>query len=82
VHATIGLFEVNETISSCMAQQLQSLLASLCSIVDYELLNLPHIYEGICFGHVLSKACQYSTNDDKVSIGLRQMSVKYGQTGL
>jgi hypothetical protein len=26
VHATIGLFEVNETTGSCMAQQLQSLL--------------------------------------------------------
>jgi hypothetical protein len=29
---------------------------TLHSIVDYELLNLPQVYEGTCFGHVLSKA--------------------------
>ncbi len=81
MHATIGLFEVNETTDSCMAQQLQYLLekfglihqvlalvknegnnlaymaTTLCSIVDCELLNLPKVYEGTSFGHVLSKAC-------------------------
>jgi hypothetical protein len=81
VHATIGLFEVNETTNSCMAWQLQSLLekfglihwviafvknegsnlasmaSTLCSIVDCELLNLPKVYEGTSFGHVLFKTC-------------------------
>jgi len=81
MHGTIGLFEVNETTNSCMAQQLQSLLekfglihrvlafvkdegnnlvsmaTTLCSFVDCELLNLPKVYEGTSFGHVLSKAC-------------------------
>jgi hypothetical protein len=30
---------------------------TLRSIVDCELLNLIQVYEGICFGHVLFKAC-------------------------
>jgi len=52
------------------------------SIVDYELLNLQRVYEGTCFGCMLFKACQYATNDDKVSMGLSQVSVKDAQTCL
>jgi hypothetical protein len=55
---------------------------TLHSIVDYELLNLQQVYEGTCFGCVLFKACQYATNDDKVSMGLSQVSVKDAQTCL
>jgi hypothetical protein len=36
---------------------LASMATTLHSIVDYELPNLPHVYEGICFGHVLFKTC-------------------------
>ncbi len=61
---------------------LASIAIALHSIVDCELLNLPHAYEGICFGHMLSKACQYSMNDDKGSMGLRQVNVRYAQVGL
>jgi len=52
------------------------MVIALHSIVDCELLNLPHAYESTCFGHVLFKACQYSTNDDKGSMELRQVNVK------
>jgi len=55
---------------------------TLYSIVDREILNLLQIYEDTCFGHVLFKACQYATNDDKVFMGLRQVSVKDAQIGL
>jgi hypothetical protein len=34
------------------------------------------MYEGIYFGYVMSKACQYATNDDKVSVGLTLVNVK------
>jgi hypothetical protein len=34
------------------------------------------VYEGTCFGHVISKACEYATNDDKVLARLILMSVK------
>jgi hypothetical protein len=58
------------------------MVITLCSIIDCELLNLPWVYVGICFGHVLFKTCQYFTNDDKVSMGLKQVSVKDAQSGL
>jgi hypothetical protein len=48
---------------------LASMAITLHSIVDCELLNLPHAYEGTCFGHVLSKACQYSRMMTKVLWG-------------
>jgi hypothetical protein len=61
---------------------LSSMAPTLHSIIDCELLNLFHVYEGTCFGHVLFKTCQYSMNDDKVSMGLKKMSVKDAQIGL
>ncbi len=36
------------------------------SIIDYENLKILRVCEGTCIGHVMSKACQYVTNDDKV----------------
>jgi hypothetical protein len=82
MYVTIRLFEINETIDLCMAQQLQSLLekfgliqhvfvfvkdiggklvsmvATLCSIANCELLNLPWVYMKVltfimcCLKHV------------------------------
>ncbi len=46
------------------------------SIVDYCPLKLQWVYEGMCFGHIMSKACQYATNDEKVTAGLKQINVK------
>ncbi len=37
-------------------------------IVDCEPLKMLRVYIGTCFGHVMSKACQYATNDDKVLV--------------
>jgi hypothetical protein len=55
---------------------LTSMASALCSIIDCQHLRLLKVYEGTCFGHVMSKACQYATNDDKVSKGLVQVNVK------
>jgi len=46
------------------------------SIIDCEPLKMLQVYEGICFGYVMSKAYQYTTNDDKVLVGLTLVSVK------
>jgi hypothetical protein len=37
---------------------LTSMASTLCSIIDYQPLRLFNVYEGICFGHVMYKACQ------------------------
>jgi len=55
---------------------------ALQSIVDYEPLKLLKVYEGTCFRHVMFKVCQYVTNDDKISIGLKSVNVKDARAGL
>jgi hypothetical protein len=36
----------------------------------------------ICFGHVMSKVCQYGTNDGQVSMGLTLVILKEIQISL
>jgi hypothetical protein len=55
---------------------------TLCSIIDYEPINLPWVYEGTCFGPMFFFKCQYAMNDDKVSMDFRQVNVKNAQVGL
>jgi hypothetical protein len=55
---------------------LSTMVAVMHSIIDYEPLKIFRIYEGTCFGHVVSKASQYVTNDDKIFVGLKNVSVK------
>ncbi len=49
-------------------------------IIDCEPFNLLWVYEGTCFGYVMSKACQHATKNDNVFVGLILMSVKNAQT--
>jgi hypothetical protein len=51
-------------------------------VINYEPLKILKVYEGTCFGHVMSKACHNVTNDDKISVGLRNVNVKEAQNGL
>jgi len=50
---------------------LTSMAITLCSIVHSCPLKLYRVYEGACFSHIMSKACQYATTDEKVTIGLK-----------
>jgi hypothetical protein len=38
---------------------------TLCSIIHYFPLKSQRVYEGVCFGHIMFKACQYATNDER-----------------
>ncbi len=40
-------------------------VVALHSIIDCEPLKILTVNEGTCFGHVMSKAYQYITDDDK-----------------
>jgi hypothetical protein len=51
-------------------------------IIDYDLLKSFRVYEGTWFGHVMSKACQSNTNDNKVSTRLQHVNVKDARIGL
>jgi hypothetical protein len=61
---------------------ISTMVATLHSIIDYEPLKILRVYKGMCFTHVMSKACYYATNDEKVSVGLKNVSVKEVQSGL
>ncbi len=61
---------------------LMSMVTTLCSIVDCHLLKLQQVYEGMCFGHIMSKTCQYATNDEKVTTSLKRVNVKATQRNL
>jgi hypothetical protein len=40
-------------------------------IVSFEELVILAPFEGVCFGHAHSKACQYAISNEKVSLGLQ-----------
>jgi hypothetical protein len=61
---------------------LMFMATTLYSIVDCCPLKLQRVYEGPCFGHIMSKAYQYVTNDEKVIAGLKQVNVKATQGNL
>jgi hypothetical protein len=33
------------------------MVTTLCSIINCHLLKLQQVYEGMCFGHIMSKTC-------------------------
>jgi len=46
------------------------------SIVKCQVLGLNENFQGICFGHVVSKACQYPTINEKVCKKFTFISIK------
>jgi hypothetical protein len=48
-------------------------------IVSCEFMQLPQPFVGFYFGHVMSKACQYATNEAKVGAAMKEVSLKYAQ---
>jgi hypothetical protein len=39
-------------------------------------------FQGTCFGHAFSKACQYGTTEKKICKNLRHISIKLAQSDL
>jgi len=48
-----------------------------CDVLD---MKQPHV--GTCFGHVMSKACQYAIDDEKVCREMTKLSLRFAQTTL
>ncbi len=44
---------------------------ALKSVVKCEVFDLNESFQGACFGHVFSKACQYATTNIKVRRNLK-----------
>ncbi len=54
----------------------------LKSIVSCDMLGLEEIFQGTCFGHAFSKACQYATTKEKICKDLQYMLIKFSQGNL
>ncbi len=61
---------------------LNAMIGALKSIVNYEYLGLEDNFQGICFGHMFSKACQYGIAKEKIYKSLKYVSIKSTQTNL
>ncbi len=59
-----------------------AMIGALKSIVNCESLGLEESFQGTCFGHAFSKACQYGTAWEKVCRNLKYVFIKSTQTNL
>jgi len=59
-----------------------TLIVALTSIVNCDWLQLDTPYLRTCFGHVMSKACQYAINHDQVCNGIHELNLKGVQSYL
>jgi hypothetical protein len=55
---------------------LVNMTKTLKLVISCEALSLPIPFDGACFGHAMSKATQYATNDDKISKDLTLINVQ------
>jgi hypothetical protein len=61
---------------------LNTLELAFLQLVNYEPWQLTSPYVGACFGHAMSKTCQYATLDDKICVGMTQASLKNAKSTL
>jgi hypothetical protein len=55
---------------------LNAMTIALKFVVNCEILNMEESFQGICFGHAFSKACQYGIVEEKVCKNLKHISIK------
>ncbi len=61
---------------------LNAMITVLKVVVNYEFLGLKEKFQGTCFGHGFSKACQYGTVKQNVCKDSKYASVKFVQENL
>jgi hypothetical protein len=47
--------------------------------MSYQIIGMLTPFVGVCWGHAMSKCCQYATDDTKVCAGLILISIKLTQ---
>ncbi len=78
----IGLMHCVLCFMKVEGNNLGSMATTLRSTIECKSLKILQVYEGIYFKHVMSKACSYATNNNKVFMGLNLVSVKDSQAAL
>jgi hypothetical protein len=51
-------------------------------VVDCEVFGVEESFQGTCFGHAFSKACQYGTAKEIFKKNLKHISIKLAQFNL
>jgi hypothetical protein len=51
-------------------------------VVNCESFGIKESFQGTCFGHAFSKACQYGAAEEKVCINLKYVTIKTTQPNL
>lgn len=81
----LSYFHLTNKIILCVkdeGSELRTLEATLTSIVSYKHLTLSQPKPRVSFEHIMSKACQYSTNDITLCVEIRKVSIKVFQINL
>jgi hypothetical protein len=61
---------------------LNAMTGVLKFVVNCEYLGIEESFQGTCFGHAFSKACQYGITKEKVCSNLKYVSIKSAQANL
>ncbi len=61
---------------------LNTLITIFIKIILCDLLMITKFYFATCYGHAMTKCCQYGTNDIKVCGGMKELSIKDAQSSL
>jgi hypothetical protein len=77
-----GLRETNIVYVKDEGSNLNAMTNVLKSIVKCDSLGIEESFQGTCFGHAFSKACQYGTVEEKVCKNLKYVSIKSPQVDL
>jgi hypothetical protein len=78
-------YGLTKTILACVKDEgvnLNTMITTLKSIVSHEIFGVMESCKGTCFGYAFFKACQYEIVEEKVSKGLKYVSIKFGQVDL
>ncbi len=77
-----GLREKIITYVKDEGSNLNAMTGALKFVVNCEAFGLEENFQGTCFGHVFSNACQYNIEEEKVCRNLTYVSIKSTQIDL
>lgn len=83
VKMLLSNFHLTDKVILCVKNEgsnLKTLALALTSIVTCKFVALLQPYPRMCFGHIISKTCQYSTDDTRTCIGTKKISIEEAQT--
>jgi len=78
VKSLLAMYQLTNKVIAYVKNEntnLNILAFALTNVISCELLQLPSPFNGICFGHVMSKACQHAINDTKLGVGMKEVSM-------